>query len=68
MRSIDIHAHLEPQCFQRAIKAGQNWHGLTSDSEEADLDPMEEWTPEQRSSPPTVAAGQGEHHQLVSLY
>ena len=28
------------------IQAGQNWHGLTSESEEADLDPMEERTPE----------------------
>ena len=48
MRAIDIHAHQEPQCFQRAIRNGQSWHGLTADSDEADIDPMETWTPEQR--------------------
>ena len=48
MRAIDIHAHQEPQCFQRAIAAGQSWHGLTAASPEADIDPMEMWTPEQR--------------------
>ena len=48
MRAIDIHAHQEPRCFQRAIAAGETWHGLTADSDEADIDPMEEWTPEQR--------------------
>ena len=48
MRAIDIHAHHEPKSFQRAIAAGQTWHGLTADSDEADIDPMEEWTPEQR--------------------
>ena len=48
MRAIDIHAHQEPQCFQRAIRNGQSWHGLTSDSDEADIDPMETWMPEQR--------------------
>ena len=48
MRAIDIHAHQEPQCFQRAIRNGQSWHGLTAESDEADIDPMETWTPEQR--------------------
>ncbi len=48
MRAIDIHAHQEPQCFQRAIRNGQSWHGLTAGSDEADIDPMETWTPEQR--------------------
>ena len=48
MRAIDIHAHQEPQCFQRAIRNGQAWHGLTAESDEADIDPMETWTPEQR--------------------
>ena len=28
MRSIDIHAHLTPQCFIRATQAGQEWHGI----------------------------------------
>ncbi|MCZ6866414.1 MAG: amidohydrolase family protein [Chloroflexi bacterium] len=48
MRSIDIHAHLEPQCFQKAMREGKTWHGITADDEEADLDPMEEWTPDER--------------------
>ena len=29
MRAIDIHAHLTPQCFQRAVLAGQEWYGMT---------------------------------------
>ena len=29
MRAIDIHAHLTPQCFQRAVLAGNAWHGMT---------------------------------------
>ena len=48
MRAIDIHAHHEPKSFQRAVAAGETWHGLDADSDEADIDPMEEWTPEQR--------------------
>src|SRR5918996_4217275 len=48
MRAIDIHAHLEPRCFLSAVRAGKAWHGLTIDDEEADLDPMEEWSPEER--------------------
>jgi len=48
MRSIDIHAHLEPRCFHQALHAGNSWHGMTCKSDEADIDPMETWTPEQR--------------------
>jgi len=48
LRAIDIHAHQEPLSFQRAIAAGNSWHGLAAHSDEADIDPMEEWTPEQR--------------------
>ena len=48
MRSIDIHAHLEPRCFHQALHAGNAWHGMTRMSDEADIDPMETWTPEQR--------------------
>ena len=29
MRAIDIHAHLTPQCFQRAVLAGKEWYGMT---------------------------------------
>jgi hypothetical protein len=28
MRSIDIHAHLTPQCFLHAMAAGKLWHGI----------------------------------------
>jgi aminocarboxymuconate-semialdehyde decarboxylase len=47
MRSIDIHAHLTPQCFQRAVLAGQEWHGMTRAEGELS-NPMNAWTPEQR--------------------
>jgi aminocarboxymuconate-semialdehyde decarboxylase len=32
MRSIDIHAHLVPQCLWRAINAGQDWYGIRYES------------------------------------
>jgi aminocarboxymuconate-semialdehyde decarboxylase len=47
MRAIDIHAHLTPQCFQRAVLAGQAWHGMTSAEGEL-FNPMNAWTPAQR--------------------
>jgi hypothetical protein len=28
MRTIDIHAHLVPQCLWRAFDAGETWHGI----------------------------------------
>ena len=28
VKSIDIHAHLTPQCFIRAMNAGEEWHGV----------------------------------------
>lgn len=28
MRSIDVHAHLTPQCFWRATENGGDWHGI----------------------------------------
>ena len=34
--------------FSGRLPAGETWHGLTAESDEADIDPMEEWTPEQR--------------------
>ncbi len=49
MRSIDIHAHMTPQCFIRALDAGQEWHGIDT----ARMATMRRttkwcWTPEQR--------------------
>ena len=47
MRAIDIHAHLTPQCFQREVLAGRQWHGMTKAEGEL-FNPMNAWTPEQR--------------------
>ena len=47
MRSIDIHAHSTPQCFQRAVLAGHAWHGMTAADGEL-FNPRNAWTPEQR--------------------
>nr|MDQ3827951.1 amidohydrolase family protein [Candidatus Tectomicrobia bacterium] len=47
MRAIDIHAHLTPQCFQREVLAGRQWHGMTRAEGEL-FNPMNAWTPEQR--------------------
>jgi aminocarboxymuconate-semialdehyde decarboxylase len=46
MRSIDIHAHLTPQCFIHAMQAGQEWHGIRPGS--VRIAPRAVWTPEQR--------------------
>ena len=46
MRSIDIHAHLTPQCCIRAMAAGQAWHGIQPGS--VRIAPRAVWTPEQR--------------------
>jgi aminocarboxymuconate-semialdehyde decarboxylase len=46
MRSIDIHAHLTPQCFIHATQAGQEWHGIHPGS--VRIAPRAVWTPEQR--------------------
>ena len=60
MRSIDIHAHLTPQCFWRATQGGGNWHTLTREQDargrevlvagghRGQLPPRSSWTPEQR--------------------
>ena len=60
MRSIDIHAHVTPQCFWRATRDGGNWHTLTreqdsrgrevliSGDQRGQLPPKASWTPEQR--------------------
>ncbi len=60
MRSIDIHAHLTPQCFWRATENGGDWHTLrretnalgrpvlVSGSARGQLPPKASWTPEQR--------------------
>lgn len=32
MRSIDIHAHLMPQCFWKTVGSGQAWYGITTET------------------------------------
>jgi aminocarboxymuconate-semialdehyde decarboxylase len=60
MRSIDIHAHLTPQCFWRATENGGDWHTIKREQDERGaefavvggqrqpLPPRARWTPEQR--------------------
>jgi aminocarboxymuconate-semialdehyde decarboxylase len=60
MRSIDIHAHLTPQCFWCATEDGGNWHSLRREqdargqqyavigSKRQQLPPRARWTPEER--------------------
>src|SRR5262245_22765553 len=46
MRSIDIHAHLTPQCFIHAMQAGKTWHGIQPGTMR--IAPRAIWNPEQR--------------------
>lgn len=62
MRSIDIHAHLTPQCFWRATENGGDWHGLRRERDaqgqefalvgkgRQSLPPRAKWAPEERLS------------------
>ena len=62
MRSIDIHAHLTPQCFWKATENGGDWHSLRREQDSrgreiavvggqlGQLPPKASWTPEQRLS------------------
>lgn len=60
MRSIDIHAHLTPQCFWRATERQGDWHSLRREQDargreyavvqgrRQQLPPRARWTPEER--------------------
>ena len=60
MRTIDIHAHLTPQCFWNATEDGGDWHGVRREQDargrellvigdnRSQLIPKASWTPEQR--------------------
>lgn len=60
MRSIDIHAHLTPQCFWRATENGGDWHTIKREQDAKGsevaivgghrqmLPPRARWTPEER--------------------
>lgn len=44
---IDVHAHVTPQRFQRAVLAGDLWHGLGPDEGELE-NPRNRWDPARR--------------------
>jgi aminocarboxymuconate-semialdehyde decarboxylase len=60
MRSIDIHAHVTPQCFWRATENGGNWHSIRRERNATGMEqaivgdrrqplpPRARWTPEER--------------------
>ena len=49
MRSIDMHAHISPEGYIRAVEAGEEWYGISGMSHEFHLAvPRTMWTPEQR--------------------
>ena len=60
MRSIDVHAHLTPQCFWRATENGGDWHTLRRETDARGMEyalvggrrqalpPRAKWTPEER--------------------
>ena len=60
MRSIDIHAHLTPQCFWRTTEGGGDWHTLRREQDargrqyavvegrRQQLPSRARWTPEER--------------------
>ena len=49
MKSIDIHAHISPGGYIRALEAGEDWYGITAFANDFHLSvPRTMWTPEQR--------------------
>jgi len=60
VRSVDIHAHLTPQCFWRATENGGDWHTIKREQDahggqvavvggqRQSLPPRARWTPEER--------------------
>ena len=49
MKSIDIHAHISPEGYIRALEAGEDWYGITAFANDFHLSvPRTMWTPEQR--------------------
>jgi len=60
MRSIDIHAHVTPQCFWQATEKGGTWHSIKREKDARGqevaivggrrqaLPPRAKWTPEER--------------------
>jgi aminocarboxymuconate-semialdehyde decarboxylase len=49
MRVIDIHAHITPEGFLRAMESGEDWYGVPPDVLSVHRNnPRTAWTPEQR--------------------
>ncbi|MEK7806283.1 MAG: amidohydrolase family protein [Chloroflexota bacterium] len=49
MRAIDIHAHITPEGFLRAMESGKDWYGVSPDVLSVHQNnPRTAWTPEQR--------------------
>ena len=49
MRSIDIHAHISPEGYIRALENGEDWYGITAGANWFhESIPRTTWTPEQR--------------------
>src|SRR2546427_10125586 len=60
MRSIDVHAHLTPQCFWRATENGGDWHTIRREKDARGMEqaivgdrrqsqpPRARWTPQER--------------------
>ena len=49
MRSIDIHAHISPEGYIRALEKGEDWYGITAGAHWFhESIPRTTWTPEQR--------------------
>ena len=49
MRSIDIHAHISPEGYIRALEQGEDWYGITAGAGWFhESIPRTTWTPEQR--------------------
>jgi aminocarboxymuconate-semialdehyde decarboxylase len=49
MRVIDIHAHITPEGFLRAMESGDSWYGLSGDVIQTHhYNPKTTWTPEER--------------------
>jgi aminocarboxymuconate-semialdehyde decarboxylase len=46
-RVVDVHAHVTPQRFQKAVLSGADWHGLRPDTGELD-NLRNRWPPERR--------------------
>jgi len=77
MRTIDIHAHLMPQCFWKTVDAGEAWYGARFEAgdpigytvQEGKRDrvstPKLRWTPEQRLKDMDA---QGVDVQVISIH